>query len=117
MAQILVIDDDISVAQLVADVVSFCKHMPIVVSDPLEAVLLLGRTKFGAILTDYMMPRLDGIELLMIAQEAHPSVRRVLITAAPNEEQVKQNLHSGVVQLVIPKPPGIAEIRMALAWL
>lgn len=117
MATILVVDDDESVARLVADIVTFCNHDPLVVSDPFEAVQYLRERKFGAVLTDYMMPKLDGIELLTITQESSPTVRRVLITAAPKEEAVKQAAKIGVVQMVIAKPPGIAEIRTALAWL
>lgn len=117
MVSVLVVDDDESVARLVADIVSFCKHEPIVIDDPFAAVLALQTLKIGAVLTDYMMPRLSGIELLTITQDLHPNIRRVLITAAPNEEAVKKAGISGVAQMVIAKPPGIAEIRLALAWL
>jgi len=117
MALVAVVDDDESVARLVSDVVSFCKHEPVVFSDPYQAAVALRERHFGAILTDYMMPRLDGIDLLVIAQDASPKTRRVLITAAPQEEAVREALHSGVAQMVIAKPPGIADIKMALGWL
>jgi CheY-like chemotaxis protein len=117
MAKVLCVDDDESVARLVADVVAFCGHQPITVMDPFEVALLLRREHPGALLTDYMMPKVDGIELLLIAQETSPSTRRVLITAAPQEAAVRSALQTGVAQRVIAKPPGIAEIREALAWL
>jgi len=117
MAKVLVVDDDESVARLVAEVVAFCKHTPVVFDDPFAAALALREQEFGAMLTDYMMPRLDGIELLSIAQETSPRTRRVLITAAPNEELVREALRAGLAQMVIAKPPSIADIRHSLAWL
>lgn len=117
MAKILVVDDDESVARLVAEVVSFCKHTPLIFTDPFLAVVAMREHELGAVLTDYMMPRLDGIDLLNIAQDTMPGARRVLITAAPQEEAVRKCHQSGVAQMVIAKPPGIADIRMALAWL
>lgn len=117
MAKVLVVDDDESVARLVAEVVTFCKHEPVVINDPFQVVLMLREHLIGAVLTDYMMPRLDGIELLTIVQDTSPQSRRILVTAAPQEEAVRQHLHTGLVQMVIAKPPSIADIRMALAWL
>jgi DNA-binding NtrC family response regulator len=117
MATIIVVDDDESVALLVADVVEFCKHTPIVLTEPFSAVLHLQQPGVAAILTDYMMPKLSGLELLLIAQDSAPNIRRVLITAAPNEMEVREAGRTGVAQMIIAKPPGIADIRMALAWL
>jgi two-component system chemotaxis response regulator CheY len=117
MAQVLVVDDDESVARLVADVVAFCKHTPEIFDDPFMAILAIRSQRFGAVLTDYMMPKLDGIELLLVTQEASPHTRRVLITAGPSEDEVKEAARTGVAQMVIAKPPGIAEIRLALSWL
>lgn len=70
-----------------------------------------------AVLCDLMMPRMDGIEVLEIWMEARPEVRRVLITAAPKEERIREALRSGIVQMVIEKPPNIGDIKFALAWL
>lgn len=117
MALVLVVDDDESVARLVADVVAFCKHTPLVVDDPFRAAAELRAQKIAALLTDYMMPKLNGIELMLIAQDSSPQTRRVLITAAPTEVEVREALRSGVAQMVIAKPPNIGDIKLALAWL
>lgn len=118
MALVLCLDDDDSVARLVADVVEFCKHEPILETNALDAVSRwLREPQLKAVCTDYMMPRMDGIEVLALFQESRPDVRRVLITAAPQEEAVRAAERSQVVQLVIAKPPSIGDLRLALAWL
>jgi CheY-like chemotaxis protein len=83
----------------------------------MEAILRMRTERPVAILADYMMPRIDGLEVLAMAQEQHPNVRRVLITAAPQEQAVRDAVTSGIAQMVIAKPPSIADIKMALVWL
>lgn len=118
MALVLVIDDDESVARLVADIVAFCGHEPLLETDSVHAVARWGgNMEIKALLVDLMMPRIDGIEILAIWQERRPEVRRVIITAAPQEEAVRIAKRDGLVQMVIPKPPGISDIKTALAWL
>lgn len=117
-AKVLCVDDDVSVARLIFDVVEFCGHHPVIITKAIDAAArYIGDDSVRAVLTDYMMPGLDGIELLMIWQERRPLVRRVLITAAPNEEVVREAQRSGVAQMVVAKPPTIADMKLALAWL
>lgn len=117
MALVFCLDDDEVVARLFAEIVTFCKHRALVLTDSMDAVERLRRDNPAAVLTDYMMPRLDGIELLNVVQETLPTCRRVLITAAPKEQAVREAEASGVVEMVIPKPPSIADIQKALLWL
>lgn len=118
MAKVLCVDDDESVARLVADIVTFAGHAPVVETDSMAAVVQhMNDASIRALLVDYMMPRLDGIEILTVWQERHPNVRRVLITAAPQESAVLEALRSGVAQMVIAKPPSINDIKLAVAWL
>jgi thioredoxin reductase (NADPH) len=112
------VDDDLSVAQMVADVVRFLKHQPVVETSSLTAITKwLREPRVGAVLADYLMPQMDGLEMLEVFREARPDVRRLLITAAPQEEPVRQAERDGLVGMVIAKPPSIGDIRMALAWL
>lgn len=116
--KVLCIDDDDMVARLIAEVVEFCGFEPVLETDSMRAMTEHIRDKnIHAVLTDFMMPRFDGIEVLVMWQEQRPEVRRVLITAAPQEASVKEAGRSGVAQMVIAKPPSIADIKMALAWL
>lgn len=118
MALILCIDDDESVARLVSDIVRFCQHEPVVETRSMEVLAnWIQDKRIGAVLADYMMPKIDGIELLSVFQEQRPDVRRMLITAAPTEEAVLKAAKDGTVQMVIAKPPAIADIKLALAWL
>ncbi len=116
--KVLCVDDDASVARLLAEVAEFCGHSALVETDPIDATTKhLMVQSVRAVLTDLMMPRLNGIEMLAIWQERRPDVRRVLVTAAPAEAEVREAVRSGLVQMVIAKPPSIADLKVALAWL
>lgn len=118
MALILCIDDDLSVAQLIAEMVESKGHEPVTETDPVDAVQRWIRSpKIVAVLTDFMMPKLDGVELLSAFMEARPEVRRVLITAAPHEDAVRRAKKDGVIQMLIAKPPSFSDIKQALLWL
>jgi DNA-binding NtrC family response regulator len=117
-AKVLVIDDDVTVAKMLAEIVEFCGHAPVLCYDSLEAASRYVRDPaIAAVMTDYLMPRLDGLELLSIFLEQRPRVRRVLVTAAPQEVAVRAASNLKLVEMVIAKPPTIADVRLALAWL
>ena len=119
MGKVLVLDDDLSLVQLVADVVKFCGHDPVAETDPLEACArhaVTGST-IAAVITDLMMPRLNGIEVCALFAERCPDTRRIVLTAAPFEQELREATTQGIVHSVISKPPTISDIRLALAWL
>ena len=115
--KVLCIDDDVTVAQMIADIVAYCRQELVVLSDSFDVVNHLTDPNMKVVLTDYMMPKLDGLEVLTLVQERRPDVRRVLITAAPHEALVREAFKTQLAQLVIAKPPTIADIKLAVAWL
>jgi CheY-like chemotaxis protein len=116
MVRVLIVEDDPSVALMLSDAVTFFGHDPAIEADSLIAAQRV-REGWDVLLTDYLMPRLDGIELATVFQQAAPKVRRVVITAAPREQAIAEALRSGVVQLVLSKPTTLTDLRSAFLWL
>lgn len=119
MALVLCIDDDLTIARMVADVCRFAKHDPRIETSSIDALSKwLHDARVKAVITDYLMPKLDGIELLIIFRDRRPDVRRVLITAAPTElADVREAEADGTIQMTIAKPPTISDIQLAVSWL
>lgn len=119
MALVLVVDDDVAIAQMVARVVEFYGHEPAVETNSLDAAQRCAQwgSDLGAAIVDYMMPGLDGVELLVVVQQTVPSARRILLTASPKEPAVQTAWKEGVIHKVVGKPPTLHDLEVVLAWL
>jgi DNA-binding NtrC family response regulator len=117
VAHILVVDDDRVTLHALCRIVSFCGHTPVAEVDSVTAAnAYFLDSRILAVLTDYLMPRLDGLELLSIWQDVRPQVRRLLVTAAARTD-VRDVSKTGAVQMVLIKPLSLADMKAALAWL
>jgi len=69
----------------------------------LQAVDLLEEHTFDLVITDFMMPDMDGVELLAHIRETYPSVRVIMITAHANVQHAVRAMKTGAIDY-IPKP-------------
>jgi YesN/AraC family two-component response regulator len=70
----------------------------------LEALDLLKTRPYDLLLTDYKMPRMDGVQLLRKVHESYPDLRVLMYTAFMDAEFMGR-VHEAVPDLkVIPKP-------------
>jgi DNA-binding response OmpR family regulator len=65
VATILLIDDNVSLLTVMADVLIDVGHSISAAKDGQQALLLVDSTQFDLIITDIHMPNMDGIELLI----------------------------------------------------
>jgi DNA-binding response OmpR family regulator len=63
MSKILIVDDDITITELMKSLVKMDGHEPIVVNDSLQAVEVARSVDPDLITLDLMMPGLNGFEL------------------------------------------------------
>jgi CheY-like chemotaxis protein len=54
--------------------------------DPFEALNLVKNNPFKIVISDYMMPKMDGIEFLNILKNEFPNIKRVMLTANTDHE-------------------------------
>ena len=83
------------------------KHGYVVFSagDALQALDMLGREQFDLIITDLMMPHLDGIGFteMLKADPRHGRVPVIMITAYGTAERLEEGLRRGVA-MTLSKP-------------
>ena len=65
---------------------------------------------YGLVVTDFMMPRMNGIELLEKIRAAYPWIRVVLITGHLEEEITSRAQRLGAFA-VLPKPCGLEQLH------
>lgn len=68
------------------------------------ALQILERERIGVIVTDYQMPGMNGLALLIEARRRHPRVIRVLMTAYADIDLVVRALNEGEIHRFIAKP-------------
>jgi CheY-like chemotaxis protein len=78
-----------------------------------DALAHLHPGAFHAVLTDFQMPAMTGIELLEIVRLRDPHLRRVLMSAAP-VIGIDGYLAIGLVQAFLTKPFALRAARAAL---
>jgi len=88
--------------------------------DGLEAWELFGQAeqgrRFDLLLTDVVMPRMDGLELVQLVRKADPAIPIGVITSNEDKETVKRALHLGVNEF-LNKPFERAELTACVELL
>lgn len=79
MANILLAEDDDAMRQFLSAALTRAGHKVMSHSDGVSALGALD-AKFDLLITDIVMPRLDGIELARRARVGHPDLRIMFIT-------------------------------------
>jgi two-component system cell cycle response regulator CpdR len=114
MGKILIAEDERSVQAFVERALRHCGHETVTVGDGLAALAALRSETFDLLLTDIVMPGLDGIALALKASKDYPKMRILLMTGYASERQRAHNLES-LVHRVIAKPFTLDEICAAIA--
>src|SRR4028119_685168 len=102
---ILVVDDEASIQKLVSSALRRAGYDVTIASDGAEALLRLNEAIPDLIVSDVMMPNIDGLELVQRVR-ADPALRAVpivLLTAKGESEDIVTGLELGADDY-LPKP-------------
>ena len=108
-AQILFVDDEQLLHGLFERL--FTRHGIKVTScsDATQAVDELKKNSYDLVVTDFMMPDMDGFELLSYIRSEHPRTKVIMITAHSNVQHAVRSMKSGAIDY-IPKPFSTTEL-------
>jgi DNA-binding response OmpR family regulator len=103
LAHILVAEDDPSVREFVSRVLSMHGHTVVEAEDGLMAVDTLETEVFDLILSDIVMPAMDGISLALKTKADYPELPIILMTGYADEHRRAHNL-SALIDGLMLKP-------------
>ena len=109
MFQILVVEDDAQLQQLFCRVLSRNGYTPIPAGDGQEALEKLEHEHVDLIISDIMMPRLNGYQLVSALREAGISIPVLMITARDSFDDMRQGFLSGSDDYMV-KPVNVNEM-------
>lgn len=106
---ILVADDEPAVRQFVERALNYAGYAVTCVEDGKEALDELKRKRYDLLLTDIVMPELDGIALAQQASQDYPEMRILMMTGYSNQVERAHN-QDFLKHHVITKPFTLDEI-------
>jgi two-component system response regulator AtoC len=111
MARVLLVDDEPSVLAALKELVQGRGWEPLLARSGAEALGLVDRA--DAVVTDFSMPEMDGMELLRAVHERDESLPVILLTAHGSERLAVRAIKAGAYEYV-PKPFDVDEMLLAL---
>lgn len=109
MARVLIAEDDAAVREFVSRALSHGGHEVATANDGLEALGVLDDESFDLLVTDIVMPNLDGIALALKVAKEYPAMPVLLMTGYAAERQRAHNLDV-LIHDVITKPFTLRQI-------
>jgi len=107
MSRILVVDDDVAIRAGVRDALTREGHQVVTAPDGQEALELFSEESFDLVVTDFAMPRKDGLELLQ-AIRPRSDVPVLFLTVVGDEREKVRVLDAGADDYIV-KPFSLAE--------
>jgi CheY-like chemotaxis protein len=97
---VLVVDDSPVDRHLAEVLVAKSGCRAVSAGNGLEALAVLERERPGVVLTDLLMPEMDGLELVQMVRSRYPLVPVILMTAFGSEDVAIQALQNGAASYV-----------------
>jgi PAS domain S-box-containing protein len=114
--EMLVVDDDAAVRDSVAEILRAEGCRVTTASDGSEALDRLAETRFDLVLSDVVMPRMDGYELFQTVRARYPETAVVLMTAFYYDKNhiIKRSRMEGLEGVLFKKPIDPERLRKTL---
>jgi len=109
--KILVVDDNPPMVKTMADILLLKGYAVQMAQSGAEALTVLEDQKFDILLTDVIMPDMDGVALYLRARKSHPHLVTFLMTAYSADEIIRKGMAEGI-KTVLTKP---VDINLLLA--
>ena len=112
-AKVLVVEDDRSAREGLAELIRVWGYRPETASDGVEALEKLRDSHPVVLISDLHMPRMGGVELLQAVRTRAPNVSCILLTSERDAEKAAVLRTTGAVDL-LEKPVDVRTLRQDL---
>lgn len=112
-ARVLVAEDNPAVREFILRSLNSAGYQVTAVADGQMALDTLSQENFKVLVTDIVMPNVDGIALALKAVRLYPDLRVVMISGYAQERMRAHNLDA-LVHRIIAKPFSLEEICQAV---
>jgi DNA-binding response OmpR family regulator len=106
----LIVDDEEEIRTSLSKIVEQLNLIPLTAQDGLEALNLLSSKKIDLIITDLMMPKMDGLKFIVKSREISPSIPIAVISGYGDAKNATFALTRGAFNFIT-KPFTIQEVE------
>ena len=118
MQTVLIVDDEKNYTKILSEVIKEEGFTPLTASSGLEALEIVKSSQIDLVLTDVMMPGMDGISLLEQIKEVSSDMAVIIMTAHGSVERAVEAMQKGAYTYIL-KPFDnetlVAHIRKAIS--
>jgi two-component system sensor histidine kinase UhpB len=111
---LMIVDDESESLNPLCDILSQCGYVVTGFTSGREALEVLRQRSFDLLLTDLVMPEMDGIDLLRAAVEVDPLIVGIIITGKGTIQTAVEAMKAGAFDYVL-KPLDMAMLKQILA--
>lgn len=112
--RILIVDDEVELMRALRDSISSHQYQVVGLSNPADAITALKENDFDIMLSDLMMPQIDGIQLLRQALEIDPNLVGIIMTGQGTISTAVEAMKVGAFDYIL-KPFKLQAILPVLA--
>ena len=114
--RILVVDDDLGICRSLKEILEGDGCRVVTAQDGEEALGCLEADAFDLVLTDVVMPRMDGYDLFVKLRETYPDLPVLMMTAFTYDKDhvIKRSRVSGLQNVIFKKPVDPDRLRAAI---
>lgn len=113
MSEILIIDDEKAIRKTLSEILSYEGYKIEEASDGEEGLKKFKEKNFDVVLCDIKMPKIDGLEFLERAREAHPDIPVIMISGHGNIDTAVEAVKKGAYDY-ISKPPDLNRLLITI---
>ncbi len=111
-ARVLVVDDSHLVLETLCDLIAELGHESASAAGGRKALELLASRRYDVVITDLLMPDMNGLEFIRHLRELSPEIPVILLTGAVSPDVVAGLRAANV--LCLRKPVGLVELAAAI---
>lgn len=113
-ARVLIVDDEESIRTTLAEFIKEDRYVIDTAEDAAEALRLMDKYAFDVIVTDIVLPRMNGVALMKEIRKRSPDTQVIMLTGDPSVESAAEAVRAGAFDYIT-KPVSKDAIRRVVA--
>lgn len=113
MDNILVVDDEKHIVNILSELLQKWGYNPVKATSGKEALEKFSEMPIDLVITDMVMPEMDGFELINKILASRPNTIILILTGYPSFDSAVQSIRGGAFDY-LPKPINAEELKMKI---